>query len=46
MTVFSSAKPVAEAYAIVKYLPSGRLLPGQELIVTDITGNEVTLEIL
>jgi len=43
---FSSSRPDAEVVAVVKYLPSGRILPGQELLVTDITDNEVTLEIL
>ena len=44
--IFSSVKPTSAAIAVVKYLPTGRILPGQELIVTEIVDNEVVLEIL
>ena len=43
--LFSSTRPTSVNIAIIKNVPTGRLLPGQELIVTDISGNEVTLEI-
>jgi hypothetical protein len=45
-TVFSSTRPDAVTVAIVKNLPGGIVHPGQELIVTSIDDNEVTLEIL
>jgi len=43
---FSSTRPESAYVAVVKYLPTGRLLPGQELIVTSVSDNEVVLEIL
>ena len=43
---FSSTRPSSQNVAVIKNMPTGRLLPGQELIVTSIGNNEVVLEIL
>ena len=46
VNIFTSIRPTNGEYAIVKYLPSGRLLPGEELLVVSISDNEVILEAL
>ena len=43
---FTFTRPAAETVAIIKNLPTGRLVPGQELIVVDVSASEIVLEIL
>lgn len=45
VVAFSRTKPDASAVAVIKSAPSHGIEPGQEMIVTDVTDNEVVLEI-